>query len=115
MLRLKSSAILLMSCKLKNNISSSLTQYIYDNNGVILYHQHYVEPDEGMFFSRIEWSLDNFRTARHRILDELSVLFLELDASLQLYFSDEPVRTSLFVSLLPGCLFDLISRLSIKL
>ena len=102
-------AILLLNCFFKKYISKTITEYIYNKKGAILYHQHYVDTDQQQFFSRIEWDLTSFTTPKNQILIELKDLFSSFDATLNLYFSDEPTRTAIFVSNSSDCLFNLIA------
>jgi len=56
----KPTAILLLHCPDQQGIISEVTRFITDNQGNIVYLDQYVDKQDGMFFMRIEWELENF-------------------------------------------------------
>ena len=54
-------AILLIHCRDKKGIVASVTQFLAENQGNILYLDQHVDQEEDVFFMRLEWDLDGFR------------------------------------------------------
>ena len=108
---MKPSAILLLHCPDKQGIISELTKFITDNHGNIMYLDQYVDREDGMFFMRIEWELENFLIPRNKIKDIIDTLYTErYQMNFNLYFSDVKPRMAIFVSKMSHCLYDLLAR-----
>src|SRR3712207_9123374 len=97
---MKSTAILLLHCPDKQGIISEITKFITDNGGNIVYLDQYVDNEEGMFFMRIEWELENFMIPRDKIQDLVQTLYAQrYDMKFNLYFNDERPRMAIFVKI----------------
>ena len=108
---MKPTAILLLHCPDKQGIISEVTKFITDNKGNIVYLDQYVDREDGMFFMRIEWELDNFVIPRAKIEDYISTLYAQrYQMGFNLYFNDERPRMAIFVSKMSHCLYDLLAR-----
>ena len=108
---MKPTAILLLHCPDQLGIISELTKFITDNNGNIVYLDQYVDREDGMFFMRIEWELENFLIPRDKIEDYLHTLYGQrYEMTFHLYFSDVRPRMAIFVSKMSHCLYDLLAR-----
>ena len=108
---MKPTAILLLHCPDKQGIISEVTKFITDNKGNIVYLDQYVDREDGMFFMRIEWELDNFVIPRAKIEDYISTLYAQrYQMGFNLYFNDERPRMAIFVSKMSYCLYDLLAR-----
>jgi len=60
---------------------------------------------------RIEWDLEGFLIPREKISEYFEILIAKkFKMNWQLHFSDEKPRMAVFVSKLPHCLYDIISR-----
>lgn len=70
----KPTAILLLHCPDQPGIISEITKFITDNQGNIVYLDQYVDREDGMFFMRIEWELENFIIPREKIDDYIETL-----------------------------------------
>lgn len=106
-----SSAILLIHCEDKKGIISSVSEFIFKNNGNILYLDQHVDASQGVFFMRIEWELEHFTIPNEKIGEYFDVLIGQKYAmQWDLYFSDYVPKMALFVSKLPHCLYDLLAR-----
>ena len=102
---------MLLHCQDKPGIISEITKFITDNNGNIVYLDQYVDHEDGMFFMRIEWELDNFLIPRDKIKEYVETLYSKLyDMTFNLYFHDERPRMAIFVSKMSHCLYDLLAR-----
>jgi formyltetrahydrofolate deformylase len=108
---MKSTAILLLHCPDKPGIISEITKFITDNKGNIVYLDQYVDREDGMFFMRIEWVLEDFLIPREKIQDIIATLYAQrYQMTFNLYFNDEKPRMAIFVSKMSHCLYDLLAR-----
>ncbi len=105
------SAILLISCPDRKGLVSSITDYIYRNDGNIIDLEQHVDAHENMFFMRIEWELSSFKISREDLSKDFSVSIAEkCGMRWKLYYSDDVPRMALFVSKARHCLYDILSR-----
>ena len=108
---MKRTAILLLHCPDQPGIISEITKFITDNHGNIVYLDQYVDREDGMFFMRIEWELENFLIPRGKIADYVQTLYAKkYSITFNLYFNDERPRMAIFVSKMSHCLYDLLAR-----
>jgi formyltetrahydrofolate deformylase len=104
-------AILLIDCPDKRGIVAAVTEYIYKNNGNIVYLDQHVDVEHQIFFMRVEWELESFSIPRTHIGDAFQNAIAEkFQMQWRLHFSDETPRMAIFVSKLPHCLYDILSR-----
>lgn len=103
--------ILLIECEDQQGIVSSVTEFIYTNQGNIIELDQYLDHENGHFFMRIEWALDNFTIEKEKIGEYFNTLLAKrFNIRYNLYFSDEKPKMALFVTKLSHCLFDLLGR-----
>lgn len=108
---IKPTAILLLHCPDEQGIITEVTKFITDNNGNIVYLDQYVDREDGVFFMRIEWQLDNFIIPREKIEDYIQTLYAQkYQMTFNLYFNDKRPRMAIFVSKMSHCLYDLLAR-----
>ena len=109
--QMKPTAILLLHCPDKQGIITEVTRFITDNQGNIVYLDQYVDNQDGMFFMRIEWELENFLIPREKIGEYVQTLYaVKYGMTFNLYFNDERQRMAIFVSRMSHCLYDLLAR-----
>lgn len=105
------SVILLIDCPDKKGLVASVTEFIFKNNGNILTLDQHVDSGKQVFFMRVEWDLENFAIPREKIGEYFDTLVAQrFGMKWRLYFSDETPRMAIFVSKLPHCLYDILSR-----
>jgi len=103
--------ILLIECEDQTGIVSSITEFIYSNKGNIVELDQYLDNENGHFFMRIEWALDNFTIERDKIGEYFNTLLARrFNIRFNLYFNDVKPRMALFVTKLSHCLFDILGR-----
>lgn len=108
---MKPTAILLLHCPDKQGIITEVTRFITDNKGNIVYLDQYVDNQDGRFFMRIEWELDNFLIPREKLNEYIQTLYAgRYDMTFNLYFNDIRPRMAIFVSKMSHCLYDLLAR-----
>jgi formyltetrahydrofolate deformylase len=105
------SATLLIYCEDRSGIIAAVTDFIHAHEGNIIYLDQYVDAEEKIFFMRIEWDLQTFVISP----DKIETLFKEglakkYNINYRLSFSVEKLRMAFFVSKLPHCLYDIVSR-----
>lgn len=107
----KNSAILLIHCPDKPGLVVTITDFIYNNGGNILYLDQHVDSERGVFFMRIEWDLEKFVIQREKIAEYFETLVGSRYAmTAQLHFSATKPRMALFVSKMAHCFYDLLAR-----
>ena len=108
---IKNSAVLLIHCPDKSGIVVAITEFIYKNEGNILYLDQHVDSERGVFFMRVEWELDNFVIERDKIAEYFETLVgSRYEMTSRLHFSDTRPRMALFVSKMSHCFYDLLAR-----
>jgi formyltetrahydrofolate deformylase len=104
-------AILLIHCPDRRGLVAAVSGFIGRHGGNIVYLDQHVDVGEGVFFMRVAWELEGFGLPRERIAEEFrEALGQPFDMTWRLHFSDQVPRMALFVSRLPHCLYDLLSR-----
>ncbi len=105
------SVILLIHCPDRRGLIAAVTEFITKNQGNIIYLDQYVDPIKNIFFMRIEWELNNFLIPREKIGEYFDTLLAQrFNMKWKLYFSQQIPRMAIFVSKLPHCLYDVLSR-----
>jgi len=105
------SAILLVHCPDRKGLVAAITEFIFKNEGNIIYLDQHVDTQEKVFFMRVEWDLKNFTIPAGKIGEYFQTLIAEkFGMKWSLYFSDYTPRMAVFVSKLPHCLHDVLSR-----
>ena len=105
------SAILLIHCPDRKGLVSAITEFIFKNDGNILYLDQHVDAEQNVFFMRVEWDLANFSIPSEKIGEYFDTLIGEkFEMQWRLYFSDYTPRMAIFVSKMSHCLHDILSR-----
>ena len=104
-------AILLIHCPDQPGLVHHVTGFIFAHGGNILDLEQHIDPQENIFFMRLEWSLENFSVAKNAIAAHFAPLAERHKMTWKLQFGSEKMRVALFVSKESHCLYDLLSRL----
>lgn len=102
---------ILIHCKDTSGIIASVTSFIHQNHGNIIYIDQHVDRQNGIFFMRSEsefaqdnFNLDSFRSEfKHRIAVPYQMKW-------QLHPDDYCPKMAIFVSKYDHCLYDLLGR-----
>jgi formyltetrahydrofolate deformylase len=105
-----SSGILLIDCPDRRGIVSAVAQLLYGHGANILHADQHQDNFAGMFFMRVEWSLDGFDLNEEAFRDQFGVIAREFDMSWRLAWSSQRLRMAIFVSRYQHCLLDLLHR-----
>ncbi|ULC58759.1 formyltetrahydrofolate deformylase [Flaviramulus sp. BrNp1-15] len=102
---------ILIHCKDRPNIIASVTSFIAENEGNIVYIDQHVDREQDIFFMRLEsefthesFSTDNFKLS---FKTELAEIF---NMKWRIYSSERKPKMALFVSKYDHCLYDLLGR-----
>jgi formyltetrahydrofolate deformylase len=110
-MELRNTAILLIHCPDKQGILATVTEFLNENRGNIIYLEQHVDHEEGLFYMRVEWELEKFTIPRDKIAEYFETLIArKYSMKFWLHFSDKKLRMAIFVSKMPHCLFDMLSR-----
>ena len=104
---------ILINCEDKQGIISSVTTFIQQEGGNIVYIDQHVDREDAMFFMRLEgefskevFSVENFKDRfRENIVENFNMNW-------HLFDSDKKPKMALFVSKYEHCLYDILSRYS---
>lgn len=111
MIENEQTAILLIHCPDKPGILASVTEFINQHQGNILYLDQYVNREEMIFFMRVEWDLKSFQIPKDKIEEYFKTLLgIRFEMNFSLYFSGVRPRMAIFVSKMSHCLYDLLAR-----
>ena len=106
-------AVLLIHCPDKPGILAVVTEFIDRHGGNIIYLDQYVDREEKIFFTRVEFQLDAFQIPKEKISEYFSTLVAQrYDMEFDLYFAEDKPRMAIFVSKMSHCLYDLLARYS---
>ncbi len=103
-------ATLLVSCPDRQGLVAKLSNFIASNHGNIIHADQHTDLAQGIFLTRLEWSLDGFALSRAETQQELAAIAASLEADWQLHFSDRVPRLAIWVSKQDHCLLDLLWR-----
>lgn len=104
-------ATLLIHCPDQKGIVVTVTEFIHKNNGNILYLDEHVDHEHKAFFMRLQWDLGEFVIPREKIGDYFQTLLADrYNMEWELHFGDYVPRMAVFISHLPHCIFDILSR-----
>ncbi len=100
-----------MHCPDREGIIAIASSFINKRGGNVISLDQHVDREEGVFFMRLEWDLENFTVARGSIRATIERTFSKrYGVNFELYFSDERPRMAIFVSKMSHCLYDLLAR-----
>lgn len=102
---------LLMYCKDRSNIIASVTNFIANNGGNIVYIDQHVDREQDIFFMRLEsefdaqsFSIEAFKELfKNTLVDQFKIKW-------RMYASNRKPKMALFVSKYDHCLYDILGR-----
>jgi len=99
-----------MYCKDRRNIIASITNFISEKEGNIVYIDQHVDREQNIFFMRLEseFATANFSTEAFKDAFEIN-LASKFEMKWRIY-SDVKPKMALFVSKYDHCLYDLLGR-----
>ncbi len=108
-------AILLLACPDTLGVVARISHFIFERRGNIVNLDQHVDPEEKMFFMRVEWSLENFSIPLSDLEEAFAPLAKEFKADwkIELLGVKKP-KIAIFVSKYSHCLLDLLWRIETK-
>ncbi|MFH4964245.1 formyltetrahydrofolate deformylase [Gaetbulibacter sp. M235] len=102
---------LLIYCKDRPNIIASVTNFIANNQGNIVYIDQHVDREQDIFFMRLEsefdvntFSIETFKELfKNTLVDQFKIKW-------RMYSSNRKPKMALFVSKYDHCLYDILGR-----
>lgn len=101
-------AVVLITCPDRKGLVAGVSGLLYRYGANILHADQHQDHDAGLFFMRVEWSLDGFDLDAFG--SEFQVLAAEMQMAWQFTLADERPRVALFVSQHLHCLADILHR-----
>ena len=99
------SGTLLLHCPLRLGLAASLTRFVYEHGGRILYHEQYVDPEIQHYYTRLRWDVSGFTQPDAEIASSLDVLIGDgPDVAWSLHPSDAVSRWSVRRAIREGVL-----------
>jgi len=105
---MRETAVLLILCPDRKGLVAKVSSLLYAHGANILHADQHQDPDQALFFMRVEWSLDGFDLGRFRA--EFEGLASDLQMRWRLEESGHRPRVAIFVSSHLHCLADLLFR-----
>ena len=102
---------ILIHCKDRPNIIASVTNFIAENGGNIVYIDQHVDREQDIFFMRLESEFisDTFSTSHFKSVFECD-LANKFEMKWRIYSSEKKPKMALFISKYDHCLYDLLGR-----
>ncbi len=102
---------LLIHCKDRPNIIASVTNFMANNAGNIVYIDQHVDREQNIFFMRLEceFESDAFAIENFKILFK-NTLADKFELKWRMYSAGRKPRMALFVSKYDHCLYDILGR-----
>jgi formyltetrahydrofolate deformylase len=105
---MKDSAVLLIDCPDRKGLVARVSGLLYERGANILHADQHIDRDLGLFFMRVEFSLDGFDLEAFR--QAFSALAAELGMNWKLTSGTRRPRVALFCSQYLHCMADLLHR-----
>ncbi len=105
---MKNTAILLVTCPDRKGLVAAVAGILYQHGANIIHADQHQDHQAGLFFMRVEWSLDHFPIDAFREQFAHLAVRLKMDWSIEL--SSTATRMAIFVSQYLHCYADLLYR-----
>jgi formyltetrahydrofolate deformylase len=102
------SAVLLIDCPDRKGLVATVAGTLYRHGANITHADQHQDREAGLFFMRVEWTLDGFDLMAFR--SEFSNTAAELQMHWQLHTTSVPPKVAIFVSQHLHCLADLLHQ-----
>lgn len=102
-------AVFLIQCSDQRGIVSRVSEFVFRYNGnIIQSDQHTTDPENGLFFMRLEFCFDpGFVSAKH-LEDEFGILAKTFNAQYSIYYTKQRQKVGILVSKQDHCLLDIL-------
>jgi formyltetrahydrofolate deformylase len=103
-------ARLLLSAPDQRGLVAAVAEFIYRNGGNVVDADQHTDDEAGMFFQRVEFSLEGFALSRSQLHEAVGRLAEPLGMTWSVRYSDEVRKVAVLASKQPHCLVDLLGR-----
>ncbi|WP_339895817.1 formyltetrahydrofolate deformylase [uncultured Algibacter sp.] len=102
---------ILIHCKDRPNIIASVTNFIANNGGNIVYIDQHVDREQDIFFMRLEseFTSESFSTNNFKSVFKIDIAD-KFEMKWRIYSSEKKPKMALFISKYDHCLYDLLGR-----
>lgn len=100
---------LLINCNDQSGIIASVTNFIANNNGNIVYIDQHVDREQDIFFMRLESEFEQFNMTAFKA-NFKSVLADKFKMKWRIYDTEDVPNMAIFVSKYDHCLYDILGR-----
>lgn len=109
--RPRPTARLLLSAPDRPGLVAAIAEFIFRNGGDVTQADQHNDEEEGMFFQRVEFRIDDtFKLSRSQLPLALAEVAEPLQMTWSVRYSDEDRRVAVLVSRQSHCLVDLLGR-----
>jgi formyltetrahydrofolate deformylase len=105
---MKNTAILLVNCPDRKGLVAAVAGILYQHGANIIHADQHQDHQAGLFFMRVEWSLDHFPIDAFR--EQFAHLAVRLKMDWRIELSSTDTRMAIFVSQHLHCYADLLYR-----
>ena len=105
---MRDTAVLLIDCRDRKGLVAAVASALYQHGANITHADQHQDHEAGLFFMRVEWTLEGFALDQFR--EEFSRTADELRMRWRLELMAERPRVAIFVSQYLHCLVDLLHR-----
>ncbi len=105
---MKNSAVLLINCPDRKGLVAAVASLLYRYGANITHADQHQDHEVGLFFMRVEWSLEGFQLNEFRA--EFQTMAAELQMEWQLKMTSDLPLVAVFVSQHLHCLADILHR-----
>jgi len=108
-----STAILLIHCPDRRGLVATISTFLYEHGANILHADQHQDQRHGLFFMRVEYSLDGFALDHGQFVERFTPIAERFSIAWRLEYSAHRPAVAIFVSRHLHCLVDLLHRQSI--
>ena len=108
--RMKNTGILLIDCPDQKGIVAAVSEFLYHYNANILHADQHQDGDLGLFLTRMEWDLIDFKLPTADFEKAFAPIAERFQMRWRLELSSRRLRVAIFVSKDDHCLADLLYR-----
>ena len=101
---------ILIHCPDQSGIIRSVTNFVYEQGGNVVYLDQHVDKQAGVFFMRLECEFEKEQSIESFRKGFEQQLVLEFQMDWEIYSDDYRPRMAIFVSKYNHCLYDLLTR-----
>jgi formyltetrahydrofolate deformylase len=106
----KNTAILLVDCPDRKGIVADVSEFLYRHNANIIHNDQHQDADLGLFLTRVEWELGDFKLALADFKSAFAPVAEKYRMRWRLETSAARLRMAIMVSQYTHCLADLLYR-----